>query len=85
MIQEICRAESLKSLDRETLRTRVLSALSSPMTAREVGVAMGFDPQYARQAVAPRITELTRAKLIEAVGTRHDKISNKMTTVYRRI
>lgn len=52
------------------------------LTAREIAQRLGTND---RQYVAPRITELKDAGMIEAVGKRKDSITERNVAVWRKV
>ena len=85
------RRASNKALDRETVNKRIISILETadkPLTAREVSERMHschYIPYPVRQAVAPRLTELTDRGVVKVCGKKLDKESWRMVAAYKLV
>lgn len=82
VITSECRAESLRKLDKRTREVNILSALTEPMTAREIADKLGFADL---NSVKPRLTELRDAGLVEVVGKKTDPVTDRKVSIFRRI
>jgi hypothetical protein len=82
VITHECRAESLRKLDKRTREVNILSALTEPMTAREIADKLGFTDL---NSVKPRLTELRDAGLVEVVGKKTDPVTDRKVSIFRRI
>lgn len=76
-----CKLESNAKVDRLTRYNQILRVLDKPMTAREIAYKLGF---HDLNAVRPRLTELTQDGEVEECGTKHDELTDRKVTLYRR-
>lgn len=80
------RAISHEGVDKQKRYRQILSILAGhEMTAKEVAVEMmlrGFIPTSERNFTAPRLTELSKAGVVEPVGRRKCKYTGKTVAVY---
>lgn len=70
-------SEALKSLDRETRYSEIISLLEKeniPMTRRQIKEALGYGDM---DSVSPRITELIAEGTLEEAGSTFDFKTNK--------
>lgn len=83
-ITEETRRESYEELDAATIKNHILEILEdgAEYTAREIALRMYGKPD--RQAVAPRLTELSKEGLIEAVRKKRDLVTGRTVAVFRR-
>ena len=84
------RKESYEKIDSATMRRRVLDVLSNgkPATAKEIAVILHerhLVPYPVRQAVAPRLTELTQNGRVEVCGKAYDQETERHVAVYRLV
>lgn len=52
------------------------------MSARQLATEMGFTE---RNAVAPRLTEMTNAGILEVCGKAYDALTDRKVALYRRV
>lgn len=84
------RKESYEKVDSATMRRRVLDVLSNgkPATAKEIATILyerHLVPYPVRQAVAPRLTELTQNGRVEVCGKAYDQETERHVAVYRLV
>lgn len=84
------RRESYEKLDDTTFNRRIVDILQDgkKMTAREIAVIMhakNYVPYPVRQAVAPRLTELESAGVLEVCGKAYDDVTQRHVAVYRLV
>jgi len=82
--------ESFENLDKETAYKHILTELSmgAELTAREIAVVLHkkkLIPYPVRQAVAPRLTELERAGIVEVTGKAYDVETKRMVAIYKLV
>lgn len=66
---------------------QILNRLDKPKTAKELAVELyelGFIPSTERNYTAPRLTELERIGLVEAINKKKCSYTGKMVAVYER-
>ena len=85
-----CRKVAYEEVDRETLRNEIINVMKDkkePMSVKEVSVEMfkrNLIPTDERQAVAPRMTELSKMGIIEPCGSKKKcEYSKIMVSVFR--
>lgn len=84
LISENTRRESNEKIDRAKFYREIIATMGKgSFTAREVGIRLGFGDN-ARQAVAPRLTELVKLGAVEVTGRKKDWMTGKNVSVYRR-
>ena len=84
------RNESLNKLGKEGKRiarkTQILAVLSDvrePLTAKEIGIQLGFPKIIARDKAQPRIKDLMKDGLVEEVeANKYDNDTNRNVTAY---
>ena len=76
------RLESYLKTECSNREKLILSALTKPMTARQVAQSLGF---YDLNAVKPRLTELVAKGRIEVAGKAYDEVTNRSVAVYRKV
>ena len=83
------KVESLSKLDKEGKRvarkTQILAILSEtkvPLTAKEIGIRLGFPRIIARDKAQPRINELLKIGLVDETDSKYDKDTNRNVTAY---
>lgn len=76
------RLESYLKTECSNREKLILSALTKPMTARQVAQSLGFTE---RNAVAPRLTEMVDKGWVEIAGKAYDKVSKRNVAVYRKV
>lgn len=83
------RRESYEKVDKRKMHTIILEQLSyGDMTAREIATVLYKHKQVlepTRQQVQPRLTELVQDGRIEVVGRRHDNLTDRSVSVYRKV
>ena len=89
-ITEDTRRESYEKLDNSTIYKRIIEILkeNKPLSAKEISVVMyqrHYIPFPVRQAVAPRLTELESAGIVEACGKKYDKDTERNVTAYKLV
>lgn len=83
-----CRAESNELTDKQKRCKDILWILKchkKPMTAMEIAYLLnnyGLS-RFERNAAAPRLTEMCQMGIVEPVGKKKDKWSNRMVTCYQ--
>ena len=83
------RRESYELVDAKTLYTkirRIFEETSRPYTARELAVILHENhliPFPVRQAVAPRLTEMEDAGILEVCGKVYDEVTERNVAAYR--
>lgn len=82
------RRESNEQVDRQTIYTNIINILrdGEEMTAREIAQIMHercHIPYPVRQAVAPRLTELTKLGAVEVAGKVRDHKTKRRVAAYR--
>ena len=83
------RAMSHESTDKQKRYQQITETLqfyNCPMTAKEIAVHMrnmGYIPTDERNFTAPRLTELSKAGVVEPCGTKMCRYSGKKVTAYR--
>lgn len=86
-ITKATRIESYTKTEKQPKRQQVLEVLNKQQfTAREIAVEMyetGILPYPARAIIQPRITELVEAGIIEVVGKKWDKETERNVAVYK--
>ena len=60
----------------------ILSAMTEPMTARQIAKILGF---YDLNAVKPRLSELVGKGRVEVVGKAFDEVTKRKVAIYRRV
>lgn len=76
------RLESYILTDKPKRRAEILSALTYPMTARQLAYKLGYRDL---NAVKPRLTELVGANKVKVVGKVKDNLTGRTVAVYERI
>lgn len=82
------RRESYEKVDSSTLYREIIQALSDKgkaLTAREIAFILYSNQRIkipARQAVAPRLTELSRAGVIRVTGKAFDEETGRKVALY---
>lgn len=84
------RRESFEKLDSESVKRHIIEILrcGTALTAREIAMAMyeqKIIPYPVRQAVAPRLTELEAAEVVETVGKVFDEETKRNVAAYKLI
>lgn len=85
------RGDSNESVDREQRYKQIIEILSesiTPMSAKEIAVAMhekGFTPTSERNFAAPRLTELSNKGVVEPCGKTKCFYTGKSVSVYHLI
>ena len=82
MITQETRLESYIKTEPSKRQKLILSALTKPMTARQIAYELGFKDM---NAVKPRLTELVKAGKVEAIEKAYDEATGRSVAVYRRI
>ena len=88
-ITEEARLESYLLTDSATLRDKILNLMreeNKPLSASEIAHIMHAKrliPYPVRQAVAPRLTELVDAGLVEVDGKTYDSETGRNVAVYK--
>ncbi len=81
-ITQETRLESYILTDKPKRRAEILSALTHPMTARQLAYKLGYRDL---NAVKPRLTELVGANKVKVVGKVKDELTGRTVAVYERI
>ena len=83
------RFDSMKKVDKSRIYSMIIAALkSSPtggLTARECSTVLynqGKIYENSRQATAPRLTELQDLGVVEVVGKKYDKLTDRYVACY---
>lgn len=82
------RAESEETVDKKKRYSQIIEILTEnkePMTAKEIAVEMfkkHLIPSSERNFTAPRLTELSREGIVDTLGKKKCKYTNKSVTVY---
>lgn len=76
------RFESFLKIEPSKREKLILSALTQPMTARQIAKVLGF---HDLNAVKPRLTELVGKGRVEVVGKAYDEATNRSVAVYRKV
>lgn len=78
------RRESHQKTEKPKRYDEILTVLTDEkeLTAREIAYALGYNDL---NAVKPRLTELNRKGVIDAVGKKYDPHTQRNVAVYRRI
>lgn len=89
-ITEVTKKESFEQLDKETAYKNIILVLSSgySYTAREIAVELHnkkIIPYPVRQAVAPRLTELESAGIVEVTGKCYDSETKRNVAMYKLV
>lgn len=85
------RGDSNETVDREKRYMQIIEILSecnTPLSAKEIAVAMfnkGYTPTTERNFSAPRLTELSQKGLVEPCGKLKCRYTGKTVAVYRLI
>jgi predicted ArsR family transcriptional regulator len=82
MLTHETRLESFILTDKPKRRAEILSALTKPMTARQLAYKLGYSDL---NAVKPRLTELMRDNKVKAVDKVKDGLTGRTVAVYERI
>jgi len=82
MLTHETRLESFILTDKPKRRAEILSALTKPMTARQLAYKLGYRDL---NAVKPRLTELVGANKVKVVGKVKDELTGRTVAVYERI
>jgi predicted ArsR family transcriptional regulator len=82
MLTHETRLESFILTDKPKRRAEILSALTQPMTARQLAYKLGYRDL---NAVKPRLTELVGANKVKVVGKVKDDLTGRTVAVYERI
>ena len=82
MLTHETRLESFILTDKPKRRAEILSALTKPMTARQIAYKLGYRDL---NAVKPRLTELMRDNKVKAVDKVKDDLTGRTVAVYERI
>ncbi len=82
MITHETRLESYIMTDTNTRQIDILTALSEPMTARQIAYKLGYSDL---NAVKPRITELIKNDKIKAIGKIKDGSTGRTVALYKRV
>lgn len=82
--------ESLDLIDKETAYKHIINVLISGYgyTAREIATELykqKIIPYPVRQAVAPRLTELEYAGVVEVTGKTYDTVTKRNVAVYKLV
>jgi hypothetical protein len=73
------RNESHRRTDRLTRSQKILEHWDGIMTAREIGIKMGYSDL---NAVKPRISEMVRCGILREAGKKYDKLTERNVTAY---
>lgn len=84
------RRESYEHLDNASINKHIINTLGegARLTAREIAYILytrGCIPYPVRQAVAPRLTELTEDGIVETIGKKLDEETGRSVAVYRLV
>ena len=82
MLTHETRLESFILTDKPKRRAEILSALTYPMTARQLAYKLGYSDL---NAVKPRLTELMRDNKVKAVDKFKDGLTGRSVEVFERI
>jgi len=82
MLTHETRLESFILTDKPKRRAEILSALTKPMTARQLAYKLGYSDL---NAVRPRLTELMRDNKVKAVDKVKDDLTGRTVAIYERV
>ena len=89
-ITEDTKIESYEQLDKATAYKNIISVLinGAALTAREIAIVLyeqKIIPYPVRQAVAPRLTELEAAGVVEVTGKAYDCATKRNVAMYKLV
>lgn len=82
MLTHETRLESFILTDKPKRRAEILSALTKPMTARQLAYKLGYSDL---NAVKPRLTELMRDNKVQVIDKVKDSLTGRTVAVYERV